>query len=182
MSMLQRMLEYQDYYSIFGMIVRQYRMLVQMREQLDLGMSAASAGQALGMRDPHFFVDQFGGGSASHTVVGQAAFEGDLGILDRSRQLMRIAIDAALRPGDHITLHGQAAALRELRDHGVLKLDHKAIGGSWVNQLWCHELFCYHRLVKHERASAGLPGRAADDTALNQDQPQARLPSQMATA
>ena len=28
---------------------------------------------ALGMVDPKFYVDQFGGGSASHTVVGQAA-------------------------------------------------------------------------------------------------------------
>lgn len=37
MSMLQRLLEYQDYYSIFGMIVRQFRLLIQARESLDGG-------------------------------------------------------------------------------------------------------------------------------------------------
>lgn len=36
---------------VFGMIVRQYRLLVQMREQLDLGMSVASAASALQLRD-----------------------------------------------------------------------------------------------------------------------------------
>ena len=38
--------------------------------------------QALGMRDPHFYVDQFGGGSASHTVVGQAAMAVATGVAD----------------------------------------------------------------------------------------------------
>ena len=37
---------------------------------------------ALGMRDPKFYVDQFGGGSASHTVVGQAAMAVATGIAD----------------------------------------------------------------------------------------------------
>lgn len=37
---------------------------------------------ALGMRDPKFYVDQFGGGSASHTVVGQAAMAVASGVAD----------------------------------------------------------------------------------------------------
>lgn len=41
MSMLQRLLEYQDYYSIFGMIVRQFRLLIQARESLDEGKQKA---------------------------------------------------------------------------------------------------------------------------------------------
>ena len=41
MGMLQRLLEYQDYYSIFGMIVRQFRLLIQARESLDLGKQKA---------------------------------------------------------------------------------------------------------------------------------------------
>ena len=37
LAMLKRLLEYQDYYSIFGMVVRQFRLLVQVREILDEG-------------------------------------------------------------------------------------------------------------------------------------------------
>jgi DNA polymerase-3 subunit delta len=37
MGMLQRLLEYQDYYSIFGMIVRQFRLLILAREVIDRG-------------------------------------------------------------------------------------------------------------------------------------------------
>ncbi len=36
---------------IFGMITRQYRLLIQMREQLDTGASVTIAAQALGLRD-----------------------------------------------------------------------------------------------------------------------------------
>ena len=36
-------------------------------------VQAAVVAQALGMRDPRFVSDQFGGGSMSHTTVGQAA-------------------------------------------------------------------------------------------------------------
>ena len=45
-------------------------------------VQAAIVVQSLGMRDPHFFVDQFGGGSASHTVVGQAAMAVATGVAD----------------------------------------------------------------------------------------------------
>ena len=41
MGMLQRLLEYQDYYAIFGMIARQFRLLIQARESLDLGKQKA---------------------------------------------------------------------------------------------------------------------------------------------
>jgi DNA polymerase-3 subunit delta len=37
LGMLQRLLEYQDYYSIFGMVVRQFRHLILAREILDEG-------------------------------------------------------------------------------------------------------------------------------------------------
>ncbi len=37
LSMLRRLLEYQDYLSVFGMIVRQFRLLIQVREALDDG-------------------------------------------------------------------------------------------------------------------------------------------------
>ncbi len=37
MGMLHRLLEYQDYYTVFGMIVRQFRLLIQAREILDQG-------------------------------------------------------------------------------------------------------------------------------------------------
>jgi DNA polymerase-3 subunit delta len=36
---------------VFGMIIRQYRLLIQMREQLDAGLTVNAAGQALGLRD-----------------------------------------------------------------------------------------------------------------------------------
>ena len=36
-------------------------------------VQAAVVAEALGVRDLHYFVDQFGGGSASHSIVGQAA-------------------------------------------------------------------------------------------------------------
>lgn len=36
-------------------------------------VQAAVVLQSLGMRDPHFYLDQFGGGSASHSIIGQAA-------------------------------------------------------------------------------------------------------------
>lgn len=45
-------------------------------------VQAAVVLNALGMRDPKFYVDQFGGGSASHTVVGQAAMAVSSGIAD----------------------------------------------------------------------------------------------------
>ena len=45
-------------------------------------VQAAVVMHSLGMRDPHFFVDQFGGGSASHTVVGQAAMAVAAGVAD----------------------------------------------------------------------------------------------------
>lgn len=37
---------------------------------------------ALGMRDPKYYVDQFGGGSASHTVIGNAALAIAAGVAD----------------------------------------------------------------------------------------------------
>jgi DNA polymerase-3 subunit delta len=37
LSMLRRLLEYQDYFSIFGMIVRQFRLLIQVSEILEQG-------------------------------------------------------------------------------------------------------------------------------------------------
>lgn len=43
---------------------------------------AAVVMQALGIQDCHFYVDQFGGGSASHTVVGQAAMAVTTGVAD----------------------------------------------------------------------------------------------------
>lgn len=42
----------------------------------------AVVGQALGVRDLRYFVDQFGGGSVSHAVVGQAALAIDAGLAD----------------------------------------------------------------------------------------------------
>jgi DNA polymerase-3 subunit delta len=41
MAMLQRLLEYQDYFKIFPMIVRQFRLLIQARESLDSGKQKA---------------------------------------------------------------------------------------------------------------------------------------------
>jgi len=37
MGMLHRLLEYQDYFTVFGMVVRQFRLLIQVRELLDQG-------------------------------------------------------------------------------------------------------------------------------------------------
>ncbi len=37
LGMLQRLLEYQDYFSIFGMVVRQFRQLILTRDILDSG-------------------------------------------------------------------------------------------------------------------------------------------------
>ncbi len=43
---------------------------------------AAIVAQALGLRDPHYYVDQFGGGGASHSIVGQAAMAVATGVAD----------------------------------------------------------------------------------------------------
>jgi DNA polymerase-3 subunit delta len=45
--MLHRLLDYQDYLSIFGMVVRQFRLLVQTREILDEGGGKADMMQRL---------------------------------------------------------------------------------------------------------------------------------------
>jgi DNA polymerase-3 subunit delta len=42
MRMLHRLLEYNDYFAIFGMITRQFRLLIQVREALDRGVSEGS--------------------------------------------------------------------------------------------------------------------------------------------
>lgn len=36
--------------------------------------------QAMGLRDLHYFIDQFGGGSVSHSIIGQAALAIDAGL------------------------------------------------------------------------------------------------------
>ena len=41
MAMLQRLLEYQDYFNIFPMIVRQFRLLIQARESMESGKQKA---------------------------------------------------------------------------------------------------------------------------------------------
>lgn len=48
MEMLERMLEYKDYYELFGMIARQFRLLLLAREALDLGGGLAEVQQAVG--------------------------------------------------------------------------------------------------------------------------------------
>jgi DNA polymerase-3 subunit delta len=72
---------------VFGMIVRQYRMLLQMREQLDLGMSVASAGQALGMRD---FVARNLGEQARNTRIE---------VLERVMEIL-LETDIAIKTGN----------------------------------------------------------------------------------
>jgi DNA polymerase-3 subunit delta len=47
MGMLQRLLEYQDYYAIFGMVVRQYRLLIQTRELFEQGKQLGEIQRAL---------------------------------------------------------------------------------------------------------------------------------------
>ena len=45
-------------------------------------VQAAVVLQALGIRDCRYYVDQFGGGSASHSIVGQAALAVSTGVAD----------------------------------------------------------------------------------------------------
>src|SRR5438876_9741940 len=45
-------------------------------------VQGAVVAQALGIRDLRYYVDQFGGGSASHSVVGQAALAVSAGVAD----------------------------------------------------------------------------------------------------
>ncbi|HEV8296484.1 MAG TPA: hypothetical protein VGQ20_04280 [Acidimicrobiales bacterium] len=45
-------------------------------------VQAAVVVQALGIRDCHYYVDQFGGGSSSHSIIGQAAMAVTLGVAD----------------------------------------------------------------------------------------------------
>ncbi|HEX7097198.1 MAG TPA: hypothetical protein VF183_15035 [Acidimicrobiales bacterium] len=45
-------------------------------------VQAAVVAHALGLRDVRYFLDQFGGGSASHTTVGQAALAVATGVAD----------------------------------------------------------------------------------------------------
>ena len=47
LAMLQRLLEEQDAISIFGMVVRQFRLLLQVREQVDEGRSPEETAQAV---------------------------------------------------------------------------------------------------------------------------------------
>ncbi len=53
---------------IFGMIVRQYRLLIQMREHLDSGGTVNSASEALGIQD---FIARKLAGQARHTSLEQ---------------------------------------------------------------------------------------------------------------
>lgn len=56
LGMLRRMLEYLEYYAIFGMVVRQFRMLAQTREILDAGGSKEDIIRALGLRGNAIFL------------------------------------------------------------------------------------------------------------------------------
>jgi DNA polymerase-3 subunit delta len=49
LSMLQRLLEEQEAISIFGMVVRQFRLLLQVREQMDAGRSPDETARAVGI-------------------------------------------------------------------------------------------------------------------------------------
>ncbi len=49
LGMLRRLLEYQDHISIFGMIVRQFRLLILTRELLDSGRGREEAPRELGV-------------------------------------------------------------------------------------------------------------------------------------
>jgi acetyl-CoA acetyltransferase len=45
-------------------------------------IGSAVVAHVFGMRDPHYYVDQFGGGGVSHSVVGQAALAVSAGVAD----------------------------------------------------------------------------------------------------
>jgi DNA polymerase-3 subunit delta len=58
LGMLRRLLEYQDYYTIFGMVVRQFRQLVQVRAILDSGGGKDEIVRVLRLYNMQFVADR----------------------------------------------------------------------------------------------------------------------------
>jgi len=88
LSLLRQLLEDgDDPLRIFAMIVRQYRLLLLMREQLDGGVSVNSAGDVLGL---HNFV--------AKKLASQARHYRDLAQLERIYRLL-LEIDRAMKTG-----------------------------------------------------------------------------------
>lgn len=58
LSLLLRKLEYQDYFIIFGMVVRQFRMLIQTRELLDFGGGRKDVVAGLKLWGKEFIADR----------------------------------------------------------------------------------------------------------------------------
>lgn len=72
---------------VFGMIVRQYRLLTQVREQLDLGLTVNAAGQALGLRD--FVARSLGEQARSYRIEH----------LERVMEIL-LEVDVSIKTGD----------------------------------------------------------------------------------
>jgi DNA polymerase-3 subunit delta len=58
MGMLRRLLEYQDYFAIFGMVTRQFRMLIQTRSILDSGGGHPEVMEGLRLGSRSFIADR----------------------------------------------------------------------------------------------------------------------------
>lgn len=70
LGMLRRLLEYQDYFAIFGMVARQFRLLVQARAILDAGGGRDDILRGLKLYGKTFLADRMIG-QARHFSIGE---------------------------------------------------------------------------------------------------------------
>jgi DNA polymerase III subunit delta len=93
MGMLRRLLEYQDYFAIFGMVTRQFRMLIQAREILDNGGGREEVLHGLGLGRRYFIADR---------MIGQVRHFSPEDLKAIYRRLLDIdeAVKTSRMPGD----------------------------------------------------------------------------------
>jgi DNA polymerase-3 subunit delta len=94
LGMLRRLLEYQDYLSIFGMIVRQFRLLLMTRELLDDGRDKKEIGQELEMAS--FLVDKLVTQATRFTMPSLEAIYHRLLEVDEAMKTSQMPGDLAL--------------------------------------------------------------------------------------
>jgi acetyl-CoA acetyltransferase len=133
-------------------------------------VQAAVVVQALGMRDCRFFVDQFGGGSASHTIVGQAAMAVCSGVADcvvcwraiNSRSEIRMGGTGRPPPDvvefQYQTPYGYATPPQQFAAMARAYMDRYAVGRE-----------AFGRVAITQRANAGRSPRAMMKTPITME-------------
>jgi DNA polymerase-3 subunit delta len=96
MAMLQRLLDEQDAIFIFGMVTRQFRLLIQVREMLDEGKSTHEMVQSL-KPTPQFVIDKLSGQARRFSMDTLEAIYHRLLDLDEASKSGKIEAELALQ-------------------------------------------------------------------------------------